>query len=142
MTNGLDNTHGIVVTETQTTMSGGTQSSSLTLNNNGATFSNAADGNPVQVHGVADGTSDFDAVNFRQLEKAYAGVASIAALAAIPAPAVGNRFSIGMGYGNFERMNAVAIGAKAAITKNITMTGGVGFCRDNTTVSAGVGWSF
>ena len=139
--NAQGNTHGVVVAESKTTISGGTNSSSLTLNDNGANFSNSANGAPIQVHGVADGTSDFDAVNFRQLEQAFFGIASVAALAAIPSPAVGKKFSVDMGYGYFKEQSAVAIGLKAAVTENIIMTSGLGYGQ-TATVSADVGYSW
>src|SRR5581483_1163191 len=65
LTNGIGNTHGVVVTEQQTVLSGGTHSTSLVLGDEGATFSNVETGGPTRVSGVADGTSDFDAVNLR-----------------------------------------------------------------------------
>lgn len=137
------NTHGLVVQESKTTISGGTNSTSLTLDDSGARFANVATGAPVKVTGVADGTTDFDAVNWRQLKGAYAGIASVAALAAIPAPAAGHRFSVGMGYGNFKSMHAIAVGVKAAIAKNISATLGLGY-NDNSkeTVNAGIGFSW
>ena len=46
----------------------------LTLNDSGATFSNAATGAPTRVTGVANGAGDFDAVNVRQFSAAVAGV--------------------------------------------------------------------
>jgi len=55
VTNSAGNMHGVVVQEDKTVVSGGTSSSSLTLADNGATFSNSATGRPIQVHGVADG---------------------------------------------------------------------------------------
>ncbi|MBI9085359.1 MAG: YadA C-terminal domain-containing protein [Desulfobacterales bacterium] len=141
VTNPQGNTHGIVIAESKTTISGGTNSSSLTLNDNGATFSNSANGSPIQVHGVADGTNDYDAVNFRQMKDAYSGIAAVSALAAIPSPAVGKKLSVGMGYGNFKEENAVAVGIKAAVTESIMLTGGLGYGRD-ATVSVGVGYSW
>ncbi|MBI5682358.1 MAG: YadA C-terminal domain-containing protein [Deltaproteobacteria bacterium] len=132
----------MVVQESRTTLSGGNASTSLTLHDYGATFSNSATGQPVQVHGVDDGTHDFDAVNFRQLQKAFAGVASVAALTAIPEAASGNRFSVGIGYGRFEEVDAMAIGVKAAITKNISAKAGLGYSNNVSTVSAGIGYSW
>lgn len=115
LTNGYGETHGIIVTERQTTISGGTRSSSLTLDDNGATFSNSANGRPVQVHGVADGTGDFDAVNVRQFAGA---VASIAAMANIPEVAPGKTLAVGAGYGNYMSKDALAIGASYRLTEN------------------------
>jgi len=146
LTNGYGETHGIVVTERQTTISGGTRSTSLTLNDSGATFRNTTTGGPVRVTGVADGKSDFDAVNYRQLKselkKVYSGVASVAALAAIPDPAPGKRFSIGTGYGYYEGESAIALGVKAAITDRINAHLGVGYSRTRVTTNAGVGYSW
>ena len=146
LTNGLNKTHGIVVTETQTTMSGGTHSSSMTLDDSGATFSNSATGAPVKVTGVADGTNDFDAVNFRQLRKANVGIASVSALAAIPSTMPGKKFAIGAGYGHFEGENALAIGIKASIGESISVTVGggmgVGQSTQTFTTNAGVSYSF
>lgn len=66
VTNSAGNTHGLVVGENKTTLSGGTNSTTITLDDNGATFAGAG-GAPARVAGVADGVNDFDAVNMRQL---------------------------------------------------------------------------
>jgi hypothetical protein len=50
LTNGDGNTHGIVVTETQTTMSGGRNSTSMTLHDDGATFANSTNGQTARPH--------------------------------------------------------------------------------------------
>jgi hypothetical protein len=106
VTNSAGNTHGLVVQETKTTISGGTNSSSLTLADNGATFSDSATGRPIQVHGVADGTADFDAVNVRQL---YSGLAAV--LASSPeinlAP---GKSGMGIGLGGYGGFSAIGIG--------------------------------
>jgi hypothetical protein len=118
VTNGLGNAHGFVVDENSATMSGGTHSTSLTLNDNGATFSNPANGASVQVHGVADGTSDFDVVNYRQLMQIAAGVASTSAMANIPQVDQNKTFSVGVGLGNFQGQTAVALGASYRAAPN------------------------
>ena len=141
LTNGLGNTHGLVVTEKETTLSGGTHSTNLALNDAGAAFQSSA-GGPVKVTGVADGSSDYDAVNYRQLKKAYSGVASVAALAAIPAPAPGKRFSLGLGVGNYMSQSAMAIGFKASITDNISFAAGAGLSNEQVTSNAGIGYSW
>ena len=142
VTNGLGNTHGFVVDEDSATISGGTRSSSLTLNDNGATFSNSASGAPIQVHGVADGTSDFDAVNVRQFAGA---VASVAAMASIPGVDTNKTASFGVGYGNYMGKSALAMGGSMRISDNgvikanlATNTGG----RSKVTVGVGAGWSW
>ena len=77
-------THGLTVGTQSTSLSGGTRSTSLTLNDSGATFRNDSTRGPARVMGVDDGRSGYDAVNYHQLTKAYSGVASAAALAAVP----------------------------------------------------------
>ncbi len=143
--------HGITISQTSTVISGGTDSTTLTLDDDGATFADEDTGAPVKVTGVADGVGAYDAVNMRQynkledrVDKAYSGIASVAALAAIPPPVSGKDISLGLGYGNFENQNALAVGGKALVGKdrNMMLTGGVGFCGSTTTLSAGVGWSF
>ena len=142
MSNGLGNTHGMVVQENQTTMSGGYHSTSMTLSDYGATFRNAI-GGAARVTGVADGQARWDAVNYGQLREVYGGIAAAAAIAGIPNPIGQNRFIIGMGYGNFMGFSSFAFGAKAAITKNVMLQFGVGFSQNNNqTYSAGVGYSF
>ncbi|MCM8829821.1 MAG: YadA-like family protein, partial [Candidatus Omnitrophica bacterium] len=139
--------HGLIVDQSTgtTTLSGGTTSTTLTLNDSGARFSNSS-GGPVRVTGVADGTSDYDAVNYRQLKKAYRGIASVAAMAAIPAPAPGKTFSLGLGYGYFEDKHAIAVGTKINIptesTTAVTITGAWGYCDGDNTFNAGIGWSW
>ncbi|HCT5754272.1 TPA: YadA-like family protein [Pseudomonas aeruginosa] len=150
LTNGLGNTHGFIVNETQATMSGGINSSSLTLNDNGATFSNSATGMPIQVHGVADGTHDFDAVNVRQLKKVNnqlsAGIAGTVATANIPHVDTGKNFSIGAGIGNFQGATALAIGSSYRIRPDTVLRASVsgvdsGSSR-TTTVGMGIGISW
>jgi trimeric autotransporter adhesin len=139
--------HGVDINQTRTVISGGTNSTSLTLDDDGATFRNDDTGGPAKVTGVADGTGDYDAVNYRQLKKyrdeAHAGIASVAALAAIPPPVPGKRVSIGGGYGNFRGSNAGAVGAKAILFDNAMLTAGVGIDdMSEVTTSVGFGWSF
>ncbi|MCM8777915.1 MAG: YadA-like family protein, partial [Candidatus Omnitrophica bacterium] len=142
--------HGLIVDQSTgtTTLSGGTTSTTLTLDDSGATFSNSS-GNPVRVTGVANGTSKYDAVNYGQLKEvektAYSGIASVAAMAAIPAPAEGKRVSVGIGYGNFKDKHAVAAGAKLVIPTESTavmLTGAWGYCDGESTLNAGIGWSW
>ena len=142
--------HGLVISQNSTVLTGGTASTSLTLDDNGATFANTVTGGPARVTGVADGTSPFDAVNVRQLNrkldglgrKAYSGIASVAALSGIPAPIEGKMVSVGMGYGNYSGENAVAIGAKANIQKMIGVTAGIGISNGQTSTALGVGYGW
>jgi len=106
-----------------------------------ANFSTAG-GAPIRVTGVADAKYDFDAVNYRQLKSAFAGAASAAALAAIPQPAQGKRFTFGVGYGRYEGEDAGAVGFRGSMTENISVTAGVGFNSYSNTYSAGAGFSW
>jgi len=139
---------GIDIGQTETVVSGGTHSTSLTLNDWGATFKNDGTGGPARVTGVADGESDFDAVNYRQLkemsEKAYAGVATAMAMANIPAPVRSKRYSIGAGLGNYAGQTSFAVGAKAVVGKrrDVTVSISSGYAADTPSVAAGLGWSF
>lgn len=88
----------------------------------------------------------FNAVD-RRIDKveevANAGVASVAALAAIPAPAYGKRFSVGAGLGNYSSESAVAVGFRAAITESTSVTAGVSRnTASKTAANLGVGYSW
>jgi hypothetical protein len=140
LTNGMGDTHGLVVTESKTTMSGGISSSSLTLDDNGATFSNASTGQPVRVHGVYDGRDDFDAVNVRQLG---AGVAMASALAAMPQVDANKRFNLTAGVGNYLNVSALAIGGSLRVRPSTLVRFGAAFSTNRSRmVNVGVGHSF
>lgn len=143
LTNGLGNTHGVVVTESQTTLSGGNLSTSMTLNDNGARFSNSATGAPVTVTGVADGRSDSDAVNVRQFAGA---VASTAAMTNIPGVDTNKQASIGIGFGNFMGHSALAFGGNYRFSSNgvfkASVATGLNSGGSQATVGLGAGWSW
>jgi hypothetical protein len=138
--------HGLTINPDSTVLSGGTTSTTLTLNNYGATFSNTVTGGPARVTGVADGVSDWDAVNYRQLRKAYEGIAAVSALSAIPGTMPGKRFAIGAGYGYFESESAVAVGLKALIGNSVSVSAGVGIGvsdkHSDFSANAGISYSF
>jgi YadA-like membrane anchor domain len=140
LTNGRGDVHGLVVTENKTTMSGGQSSSSLTLDDNGATFSNAQTGRPVRVHGVYDGKDDFDAVNVRQLG---AGVAMASALAAMPQIDANKRFNLTAGLGSYLNSSALAIGGALRVRPTTLVRFGAAFSSNRQRmVNVGVGHSF
>ena len=142
LTNGIGNTHGLVVTETQASLSGGANSSTLTLNDNGANFSNSATGAPVQVHGVNDGTASFDAVNVRQFSSA---IASVTAMANIPQVDQDKTYALGVGLGNFMGKTALALGGTYRFTRNGVLKGSVSSAMNSsksTTVGVGAAWSY
>jgi YadA-like membrane anchor domain len=142
VTNSLGNTHGVVVQESKTTLSGGNNSSSMTLDDSGATFSNSATGAPVTVTGVADGKQDFDAVNVRQFAGAVAGVA---AMANIPVPQVGESTSVGVGLGNFMGKSALAFGFNHRLSANAVIKASLSSGLNGGTkpvFGAGAAWSW
>lgn len=139
ITNGLGNTHGLVVNESQATLSGGTRSSSMTLNDNGATFSNAATGSAIQVHGVANGTAPTDAVNVRQMRS---GVASAAALAGLPALDTNKDFSIAIAGATYHGYQAAAIGLSARINKQLVVKAGTTTSYNGAATNIGMGYSW
>jgi hypothetical protein len=142
LTNGIGNTHGLVVTETQATLSGGTQSSSLTMADNGATFSDAQTGGPVQVHGVNDGTGDFDAVNVRQFSGA---IAAVTAMANIPQVDQDKTFALGVGVGGFMGKTALAAGLSYRFTRNGVFKASLSSAMSSSntdTLGLGAAWSF
>lgn len=142
LTNGIGDTHGLVVTETQASLSGGTHSTTLTMADNGGTFSDAQTGAPVQVHGVNDGSSDFDAVNVRQFAGA---IASVTAMANIPQVDQGDTYGFGVGVGSFMGKSALAAGMSYRFTKNGIIKGSISsaFSKSNTdTFGVGVAWSY
>lgn len=90
--------------------------------------------------------SRFSAVD-RRIDKveevANAGVASVAALAAIPSPAYGKRFSVGAGLGNYASESAVAVGFRAALTESTSVTAGVSRnTASKTAANLGIGYSW
>lgn len=140
--------HGLVVSQTNTVLSGGTNSTTLTLDDTGATFHDTVTNGPARVHGVANGIAPFDAVNVRQLERGItsmsSGIASVAALAAIPGPVGCKNYSFGVGYGHYSNENAGAVGFKANLPKsNISLAAGVGFSQNSSPAyDAGASFSF
>ncbi|NNJ90552.1 MAG: YadA C-terminal domain-containing protein, partial [Gammaproteobacteria bacterium] len=140
LTNGYGETHGLAVTESQVTLSGGTRSSSMTLDNNGATFSNSNTGLPVQVHGVADATAPFDAVNYRQLNEVKRGLAATTAMTNIPAIDMGKKFSVGVGLGGYDEETAFALGSSMRLKNNFILKASVGHSFGGNTSSSNTTW--
>ena len=67
---------------------------------------------------MADGTSEFDAVNIGQFGS---GMAALAAMNAVPDIREGDSISLGFGLGNYMGYNALAIAGKAYIDEKLTM---------------------
>jgi hypothetical protein len=106
----------VVTNVTSSVLTGGSVAggTNLTLNDTGATFASNTGALPVQVHGVADGTTSFDAVNYQQLKalekKLSQGVASTTAIANIPQVDQDKTFAVGMGVANYNGQTAIAVG--------------------------------
>ena len=144
---------GLVVTTTSTTLSGGATSSQMVLDDNGATFSDVGSGDPITVTGVADGVSIYDAVNKGQLDALEgrlqnqiddntSGIAAVAAMANIPAPLPGHKYSMGVGYGNFQGEQAIAFGGSAMVTDSVNVKMSAGVSGSDVTIGAGAGISW
>lgn len=143
VTNAAGNTHGLVVGESSTTLSGGTQSTSLTLNDQGATFGNVSTGAPARVTGVANGSGDFDAVNVRQFGS---GVAGAHAVANIPGVDTNKTSSVGVGLGNFMNQQALAFGGSYRFSDKgvlrASLSTGLNSGGNKTAFGVGAGWSW
>jgi hypothetical protein len=126
LTDGVGNTHGLAITESNTVLSGGTHSTSMVLDDGGVTFRDTSGGGPARLTGVADGSGDFDATNYRQLRNVIRGVASATAIANIPQVDPGKRFAVGVGLGAFDGQTAVAVGASVRYRPNLVMKLSVG----------------
>ncbi|WP_439105072.1 YadA-like family protein, partial [Celeribacter marinus] len=139
VTNADGNTHGVVVQETKTVVSGGSTSSSMTLADNGATFSNSATGAPIQVHGVADGTAEFDAVNVRQL---YSGLAAV--LASTPDLSLTpGKSGMAIGLGGYGGYNAIGLGFGHMLPNGAIMQGSIAKGQHSEVAyKAGVSWTW
>jgi hypothetical protein len=147
LTNGLGNTHGIVVTEQQLVLSGGTHSTTMILDDGGATFQNTQSGGPARVTGVADGSQPYDAVNYRQIKsletRVSEGVAMSSALSSIPQVDTNKRYLLGAGVGYFNNETAVAVGGSVRVAKNGIIKAGVAYnAGSKTSTHAGFGFSW
>ena len=139
-------------TSTQTVISGGGGSSTgnvnyLRIDNGGATFGSAGLANgiatsvPIQVHGVADGTSYYDAVNYGQLKRLETvlsrGIASTTAMLNIPSLDTDKTFSMGVGFGYYNGQNALAAGANYRIADNALLRASVGSAGSHSAIGVG-----
>lgn len=142
--NGNGQTNGVAVNERQAVLSGGeTSPTTMTLSDTGAHFSNSSTGAPVIVSGVADGQGAMDAVNKRQLDS---GIASVAALAGLPAPQQGKSNSIGIAMGRHNSGTAVALGGQSLLGDTLSVKYGASLSyasgHMDTTASVGMGLSW
>jgi autotransporter adhesin len=108
------------------------------------------------VTGVANGTNQFDAVNYGQLqalssdmsniaERAYSGISQTAAMSAIPAPMAGHHYSVGMGSGFYAGQQAIAFGGRADVGEHVRLSAAMGSGMGSTsqmTANVGAGFSW
>lgn len=144
LTNGYGTTNGLVLTETGSVMVGGQNGgTAFALSDSGAHFSNVLNGDPVRVSGVADGQSAFEATNQRQLDS---GLASVAALAGLPAPQLGKRNSVGFGFGLHNSGKAISFGGQSLFDDSISFKYGVAVSEAaglvDGSASMGIGFSW
>ena len=72
----------------------------------------------------------------------YRGIAAVTAIANIPTVEQGKRFAIGVGVGNFEGENALAIGASIRANESLTFKVSAGKSGDSAAYGAGAALSF
>lgn len=73
---------------------------------------------------------------------AYRGIAAVTAIASIPTVDYNKRFAIGVGMGNFEGENALAIGASLRATESLTFKASDGKSGSEAAYGAGAALSF
>ena len=134
--------HGLSIDQNKTVLSGGTSSTNLTLNDNGATFDNN-NGGPARVTGIADGKSRYDAVNYGQLESVKGGIAAVSAMASLPALQYNKNYSVAFGSGTYDNVSAFAFGGTARINDNFIFKANAGrSAGDPWVASVGVSYSW
>lgn len=80
--------------------------SRMVMDGNGATFSNSSTGGPIQVHGVADGTSPNDAANISQV---FGGVAASMATTPSVTDLKPGQAGFGIGFGHYAGYTALGL---------------------------------
>jgi hypothetical protein len=113
----------------------------------GSTSTHGIDNNMSQIRGVANGTSTNDAVNYGQLQDTQKllarGIASVTAMANIPALDQNKTFSVGLGLGSFDSNTAVALGASYRVSPNAVLRGSIaGGSSGSTAFGVGIGGSW
>ena len=149
-TNGISNTGNISnsgAVNTATLNTTGNAAVGGTLAVTGGTTTHGINNSMSQISGVADGTSTNDAVNYGQLQDTRKllsrGIASVTAMANIPAVDQGKTFSVGMGVGSFDSNTAVALGASYRVAPSAVLRASVaGGSGGKTAFGVGVGGSW
>jgi len=145
-------------------ISGGRNNGAMYFDSNGVTVGKVdGSGNIVntsQIHGVAAGTAQTDAVNVSQLNNMSsnfnsqlnglkAGVASTVAMANIPQVDQGKRFAIGAGLGHYDGASALSVGGSIRVNENAVIKGSLahsfntsGPAETSTAVGVGAAYSW
>lgn len=157
VTNANGSINGVTATETQTVVKGGAGTTTLTLNDSGATFSTTSS-SPAKVTGVANGVNDYDAANYGQLKSLRSevmakiddankefsgGIASVIAISNIPQLDNNKTFGLGVGAGRYNGSNAFAVGMRYRVNESAVVTGSFGKSSDSKSalgVGAGFSW--
>jgi trimeric autotransporter adhesin len=73
---------------------------------------------------------------------AYSGIASATALAMIPDIHSDKNFAVGIGTANYKGYQAMAFGASARVSNNLSLRFGAGFSGGNTSLGAGASYQW
>lgn len=139
VTNAAGNTLGLNIGTSQTTLSGGTGTTVLTLNDSGASFADS-NGQAVVVSGIAPGVLGTDAVNVNQLnsamgmlrDDAFAGIAISNALDVV-LPQEGNNLSMRLGAGYYQSASAYGLSVVGRVRDNMFIDLGYGMSTEKNT---------
>jgi hypothetical protein len=116
------------------TFGSSTGNSTISFNNN-------------RLQNVADGVAATDAVNKRQLDKVETnlsrGIASVTAMANLPAVDSGKKFNMGFGLGSYNGENAASIGFQSRIDNSTVLkVSAASSDKGDAAFGAGIGISF
>lgn len=147
-TAGIANTGNIsttTLTSTGNTTLGSGSGSSLTFGS--STGNSTVSFNNNRLQNVADGVAATDAVNKRQLDKVETnlsrGIASVTAMANLPAVDPGKKFNMGLGVGSYNGENAASIGFQSRIDNSTVLkVSAASSDKGDAAFGAGIGISF
>jgi hypothetical protein len=146
LSNGQLGGNNVTVNSAGTSITGG--GATLAMANGKATFSGANTA-PITVTGIADGNSQYDAVNYGQLDdvkKTMArGIAASGALMNVPQVDQNKTFNLGVGVGGFDGETGWAVGGSLRVAKDGILkasVGGAGGGGSKAVWGVGGAWSF
>ena len=118
---GAESTSMVVVEQDRVTISGGTGTTHLEINDDGLTLRDSR-GDSVQIHGVEDGSSRRDAANVQQVGR---GVATANAMQVL-LPDPGKQFRLNLGAGYYMGETAIGLTGSGRISEHVGFYFGVG----------------